>query len=62
MIGWTHEIVAVAANGLGGASAARTEFKGDDRRAIKPDLGARRGRGEAHVLIELLDERAVGPL
>ena len=44
MIGWTHEIVAVAANGLGGASTSRTDPTDGDRRAREADLGARRGK------------------
>ena len=54
-MGWTHDIG--AANGLR-ANGART----GDREAPKPDLGARRGGGEAHVLKEQLGERRGGLL
>ena len=57
-MGWTHDIG--AANGLR-ANAARTERRGD-REAPKPDLGARRGRGEAHIPGELFAQRGVGLL
>ena len=57
-MGWTHDIG--AANGLR-ANAARTGRR-NDREAPKPDLGVRRGRGEAQVPIELFGEWGVGLL
>ena len=54
-MGWTHDIG--AANGLR-ANGART----GDREAPKPDLGARRGRGEAQIPKEVIGEPGCGLL